>query len=73
MALFDQLGTRRNNNDNFIADFQRFAQNYRGNPQQQVQQMLNSGQITPAQYQRAQQLTNQIAQKANLFRQLFNF
>lgn len=61
--LYDQFG---NNNpyNGMITNFNKFAQNLKGNPQEQVQQLLNSGKISQAQY-------NQAVQKANALRQFF--
>jgi hypothetical protein len=39
--------------------FQQFKQTFRGDPQQTVQQMLNSGKITQDQYNKAVQTANQ--------------
>lgn len=40
---------------NLISQFQQFRQQFRGDPRQQVQQLLNSGKITQAQYNQAVQ------------------
>ena len=40
--------------------FQQFQQMFRGDPKQQVQQMLNSGKVSQAQYNQAVQITNQL-------------
>ena len=40
--------------------FNQFRQMFRGDPKQQVQQMLNSGRITQAQYNQAVQTANQM-------------
>lgn len=45
-----------------LSQFQQFKQGFNGDPKQQVQQMLNSGKITQAQY-------NQAVQMANMFQQ----
>ena len=37
----------------FIQRFQQFKNSFRGDPRQQVQQMLNSGRISQAQYDQA--------------------
>ena len=37
-----------------------FQQMFRGDPKQQVQQMLNSGRISQAQYNQAVQMANQL-------------
>ena len=45
-----------------IDRFNQFRQTFRGDPRQQVQQMLNSGQITQEQYNRAAQMATQFQQ-----------
>lgn len=45
-----------------LQKFNQFRQMFKGDPQQQVQQMLNSGKITQAQYNQAVQMANQVAQ-----------
>ena len=50
-----------NNMNGFIQRLQQFKNQFNGNPQQQIQQMLNSGKITQAQYDHAVKQANQIA------------
>lgn len=45
--------------DNFMSKFQQFRQNFKGNPQQQVQQLLNSGKVSQQQYNQAVQMAQQ--------------
>lgn len=45
---------------NILQRFNQFRQTFQGNPQQMVQQMLNSGRITQQQYDNAVQIANQI-------------
>jgi len=45
---------------NIIQQFNQFRQNFRGNPQQQVQNLLNSGKITQQQYDEAVKKANQL-------------
>lgn len=52
-------------NPNMLMQFAQFANNFRGDPQQMVQQMLQSGQISQAQYQNAVQMANQFSQMFN--------
>ena len=61
--LFQMMG---NNNPygGFMKQFAEFKKSFTGNPQQQVQQMLNSGKISQAQY-------DQAVQKANAIRSMF--
>lgn len=40
---------------NVVQQFNQFRQNFRGDPKQQVQQLLNSGRVTQAQYDQAVQ------------------
>lgn len=56
--LFKMFGN--NNMQNMISQFKQFRQTFSGDPQQQVQQLLNSGRISQAQY-------NQAVQQANAF------
>ena len=41
--------------------FQQFQKMFRGDPRQQIQQMLNSGQVSQAQYNKAVQTAQQLA------------
>lgn len=45
-----------------IERFKQFQQMFRGNPKQQVQQLLNSGKVSQAQYNQAVQMANQLQQ-----------
>lgn len=45
---------------NMIEQFNQFKQNFHGDAKAQVQQMLNSGQITQEQFNRASQMANQM-------------
>ena len=61
--LFNLLGGRSSlpgNIGNMLSQFQQFKNTFRGNPQQQIQQMLNSGQISQEQYNRAVQMANEL-------------
>lgn len=40
--------------------FQQFQQMFRGDPRQQVQQLLNSGKVSQAQYNQAVQMAQQL-------------
>lgn len=59
--LYRQLGN--NNMNGFMQNFERFRQTFSGNPQQQIQNMLNSGRISQAQYDAA-------VKKANMFKSM---
>ena len=43
-----------------LSQFQQFRQGFKGDPKEQVQQMLNSGRITQAQYNQAVQMANEL-------------
>lgn len=49
-------------NQNMIQQFLQFRQNFSGDPRAQIQQMLNSGRITQADYDRAVQMAQQFQQ-----------
>lgn len=48
---------------NFMQQFQEFKKTFSGNPQEQIQQLLNSGKITQQQY-------NEAVQKANMLKSI---
>lgn len=64
--LFNLLGGNRSmipsNMQAMLSQFQQFKQNFNGDPKQQIQQMLNSGKITQAQYNQAVQMANMLQQ-----------
>lgn len=59
--LFQQLGGNQPNNNNLLARFRQFKSRFQGDPQQKVQELLNSGKMTQAQF-------NQLAQMAEQFK-----
>ena len=54
-----------NFNPSMLMQFMNFRNSFQGNPQQMVQQMLSSGQISPQKYQEAVQIAQQ-------FQSMFN-
>lgn len=66
--LFNMFGNNVPNNQmtQLISQFQQFKTAFNGNPQQQVQQMLNSGRITQEQYNNAVQMANQLSKMMKL-------
>lgn len=46
-------------NENMLQQFMQFRQNFSGNAQQQVQQLLNSGKVTQQQYDQAVRMAQQ--------------
>lgn len=59
--LYQQTGQ-----NNVMQRFLQFKQQFRGNPQEQVQQLLNSGRVTQQQYDAAVQMANQLRSMLNL-------
>ena len=57
--MANQLYNMMNNNSALMKRFNDFKQSFRGDPREQVQQLLNSGKITQAQYNRAVMLAQQ--------------
>ena len=45
---------------NILQQFQQFRQMFKGDPRQQVQQLLNSGKISQSQYNQAVQMAQQL-------------
>lgn len=57
--LFNMLGNNQPGNiGNLIQQFNQFKSQFKGDPQAQVQQMLNSGQISQEDYNKAVQMAN---------------
>ena len=56
--LFQMLGQQMPNN--IIQRFNQFRQMFTGDPRQQVQQLLNSGKVSQAQYNQAVQMAQQL-------------
>jgi vancomycin permeability regulator SanA len=46
--------------NNIFQRFMEFKKSFRGNPQQQVQELLNSGKVSQAQYNQAVQMAQQL-------------
>ena len=44
----------------FLQRFQQFQQMFKGDPRQQVQNLLNSGKVSQQQYNQAVQMANQL-------------
>lgn len=64
--LFEQMGGGKlpgqlGQFQQMMSAFQQFKQNFRGDPQQEVQKLLNSGQMTQQQYTQLQQMADQMA------------
>ena len=63
--LYNQFGKSNNNkpddggSSEFVQQFQQFKSQFQGNPQEQIQRMLQTGQKSQAQLNQAQQLAQQ--------------
>ena len=63
--LFGMLGNNPvlpGNMGQIMKQFQQFKNTFTGDPRQQVQQLLNSGKVSQAQYNQAVQMANAMAQ-----------
>lgn len=49
-------------NQNMVQRFLQFKQNYRGDARSQIQQMMNSGQVSQEQYNNAVRMAQQLQQ-----------
>ena len=56
--LFQMIGNHAPVNG-LLQRFQQFQQTFRGDPRQQIQQLLNSGKVSQAQYNQAVQMAQQ--------------
>lgn len=63
--LFQQMRPQMPQN-NIMQRFMQFRQQFHGDPKAQVQQLLNSGRITQAQYDQAVQTANQLKNMLNM-------
>jgi len=54
--IYEQYGRQQNN---LLQQFEQFKKTFSGNPQQIIQQMLNSGRITQDQLNQAIRIANQ--------------
>ena len=68
-SVFNMLGNNSSlplgNMQTFMQKFNQFKSAFSGNPQQRVQELLNSGQMTQAQF-------NQLAQQATQIQKMFS-
>lgn len=58
--LYQQYNSSNSQANNFIQRFNQFRQSFNGNPQQMVQQLMNSGKISQERYNQAVQMANQL-------------
>lgn len=57
--MSNPLYQQMNQPGNIFRRFQQFQQAFKGDPRQQVQQLLNSGRVTQAQYDQAVKMANE--------------
>ena len=60
-----QISSAFGNMQNMITSLNQFRQNFQGDPKQQVQQLLNSGQMSQNQYNQLSQMATQIQNMLN--------
>lgn len=60
--LFQQMNSQPDSLNGFMTRLNAFKNTFGGDPQQAIQQMLNSGRISQQQYNEAVRKANQIAQ-----------
>ena len=60
--LFQAMGPQNNLGQmgNIVRQFQQFRQTFQGDPRQQVQNLLNSGKVSQAQYDNAVKMAQQL-------------
>ena len=64
MTPLYNMMNQNNPYNNFMKQFNEFKKTINGNPQEQIQQLLNSGKISQSQY-------NAAVQKANIIKNMF--
>ena len=57
--LYNMMGNTNSQPNNLIARFNQFRQNFKGDPRQQIQELLNSGKVSQQQYDKAVQMAQQ--------------
>ena len=58
--LFNQFGNQNNNMNDFINQIMDFKKNFTGNPKQEVERLLQSGQMSQSEFNQLSQIANQI-------------
>ena len=57
--LYNEMQNNQGGTNGMLQRFQQFRQNFHGDAQQQVQQLLNSGRVSQQQYNQAVQIAQQ--------------
>jgi hypothetical protein len=62
--LFNQVGNNPQNNPfaQIMCEAQKLKNSFKGNPQEEVQRLLNSGEMSQADFNRYSQIANQVLQ-----------
>ena len=60
--LFQMFGQNGGMGNGMMAKFQQFRQMFRGDPNQKIQEMLNSGKVNQSQYDQAVRMAQQFKQ-----------
>lgn len=55
--LFNEI---MGNNNDLISQFNKFKASFQGNPQEQVQQLLNSGRMSQSEFERLSKMATQL-------------
>lgn len=58
--IYQAMMAQNNPMSNFMQRFAQFKQTFSGNPQQMVQNLVNSGKVSKAQYDQAVQMAQQM-------------
>ncbi len=58
--LSNMFQPRQNQNQNMFQQFQQFMNNFRGDPRQKVQELLQNGQMTQEQFNQLSQMADQL-------------
>lgn len=59
--LFNQYGSQSNDVNNIIREAQNFRNSFQGNAREEVQRLLNSGQMSQSDFNRLMPIAQQIA------------
>ena len=58
---FNSLNNQQNGIDQMLNEINNFRNNFKGDPRAEVEKMLNSGQLSQAQFNQYAQIANQFA------------
>lgn len=58
--LFQMMMNKQPHGNDLLSQFRQFQQTFRGDPRQQVEELLRSGRVSQAQYDSAVRMANQL-------------